>query len=300
MSLLSGIVVGSSGGLYEILCGDERIFCSARGNFRSKGIRLLVGDYVDIDENERGEAFVAAIRERRNSLIRPPLANLDLLFCTLACADPEPSTVIFDKLVTIADHNAIEPVIVITKSDIAPERAAKLANDYAKCSFRTFVTSSESGDGIDEIRKYIENECVGKICAFSGSSGVGKSSLINRVCPELSLETGELSKKIARGKNTTRKADIFKLSCGAFIADTPGFSLIDFQAFDFYSLDDLPFVFREFEPYLVNCRYTKCTHRKEDGCAVRAAVDEGIIPKSRHESYIVIYDELKDKHPWDK
>lgn len=240
---------------------------------------------------------------RKNSLIRPPLANLDLLFVAIAAARPEPSTLTADKLITIAEFNGIEPVPVITKLDLDRERALSLASDYRKCGFDVFTVSSENGEGVGELLSYIEKRCAGLTSAIAGVSGAGKSTLLNRLFPSLRQSTGELSERIMRGKNTTRLTELFRLSrlCGAsdgYFADTPGFSMIDFERFDFYDKNDLPFVFREFAPYLTSCRYTKCTHIKEEGCAVIAAVKEGVIPSFRHDSYAAIYADIKDKRAW--
>lgn len=300
-----GKLIALTGGLYVCDCDGQALPCRARGLFRHEDIKPLVGDDAEILITADGDNAIKALLPRKNALIRPPMANLDLLFCVIACASPEPETLIFDKLITIAEHNGIEPVIVVTKSDLNGGRAESLRECYRKCGFEVFVCSSSDGSGTKELRMGMERLCEGKTSAVAGVSGAGKSSLLNSVFPSLALETGELSRRISRGKNTTRATRLFRLSelCGAkngYFADTPGFSLLDFEHFDFYDREDLPFVFREFQPYLTKCRYTKCSHTKEEGCAVIEAVKMGVIPKSRHDSYLSIYTDIKDKRDWNK
>lgn len=329
---LNGIILKGIGGLYTIIGEDgNKYSCRARGVFRHEKISPLVGDKVEIIQtHSEGEpsasneidcakisgnyrnAVINSIYPRKNSLIRPPLANIDIIFVIIASAYPEPSTLLTDKLITISEFNKIEPVIVISKNDLAPESAVHIEEIYRKCGFTVFSTSSQTGVGIENIKNYICRECAGKISTFSGVSGAGKSSLLNALFPDLSLKTGELSQKINRGKNTTRHEELFSLSAltkkfnnvlsplnEGYIADTPGFSMIDFTRFNFYTKDDLPFTFREFNDYITHCRYTKCTHTREQGCAIIDAVEKGIIPKERHISYTELYNDLKNKNKWD-
>jgi ribosome biogenesis GTPase len=306
-SVLTGKIISLTGGLYTVVTDTGNIPCRARGLFRHENIKPLVGDNVEITPEERdGEGSITAVMPRKNALIRPPLANLDLLLTVIAAAEPEPSQLIADKLITIAEFNKIEPVIVVTKTDLSPETAQHIASDYRKCGFEVFAVNGKSGEGTAELRGFIASVCNGKTAAFAGVSGTGKSTLLNTMFPTLSQVTGELSRRISRGKNTTRRAELFPIadllcdsSADGYFADTPGFSLLDFEHFDFYDRGDLPFTFREFKPYLAACRYTKCSHTKEDGCAVIAAVREGIIPQGRHDSYVSIYADLKNKRDWD-
>ena len=317
-----GRVIRGVGGLYEILlqAGDTplsggTVFSRAKGNFRIKGISPLVGDLVRVQYDETavarytvgvpqesddgGGMVIAEILPRKNALIRPPMANLGVLFITFAAAKPDPVTETIDKLIAIAEHNGIEPIPVICKRDIAPARATELLEIYRKAGFTAFTISSLEGEGIDELRTWIAENLGDRIAAFSGASGVGKSTLLNALYPELGLETGDISHKISRGKHTTRRVELYPVG-GGYVADTPGFSMLDFVRFDFFTKEDLPFVMREFEPYIGACRYTKCTHTKEEGCAILQAVRSGEISPSRHRGFLAMYEELKNKKEWDK
>lgn len=300
-----GIVISSDGGLYEIYTeAGERISCKPRGRFRHKSVRLLVGDRVIVGFDDQGNAAVEEILQRKSTLIRPPLANLDLLFIVVAAASPDPIYENVDKLTAIAEHNGIEPVIVVTKSDLSDERAEQIADVYNRAGYRVFVAGTEDREGKVLLRDAILKDYAGRIAAFAGASGVGKSTLMNGLFSTISLKTGQVSEKIGRGKHTTRSVNLFPvkelLGQGeGFLADTPGFSMLDFENFNFFKLEDLPHNFPEFERELGNCKYTKCTHRKEDGCAVIARVRDGSVAESRHNSYCTLYELLKNKHDWD-
>lgn len=301
MSAKKGKVVKGLGGLFEVLTEDrrERIACRAKGAFRHADVKLLIGDNVEIEQGERNEySVISKILPRKNELIRPPLSNLDMLFVVIAAAHPTPVLQTIDKLIAIAEFNKIEVVPVFTKKDL--EVTANYEQIYRKIGYDVFSVSSVTGEGIAELKEYIEKKLTnGKCAAFAGASGVGKSTLLNSLFPTLSLETGDISRKIERGRHTTRHVEIFELNeregdCG-FLADTPGFSLLDFVRFDFFSFDDLLPLFREFSRFTGECRYSDCTHTKESDCAVRWAVERGEIEKSRHECYVELYDILKKK-----
>lgn len=307
--LIKGTITKGLGGLYTVVTPErETLACTAKGAFRHERIKPLVGDRVTLerDPSIEGSISIKSIETRRNSLIRPPLANIDMLLVTVAASEPRPELYEIDKFTAIAEFNRIEPCIVITKADRDADSAERIAEIYRSCGFDTFITSSESGRGIDELRSYIGESCRDKLTVFAGKSGVGKSTIINHLFPTLELETGELSRKTAHGKHTTRHVELYPLdSLGfhdatGFLADTPGFSLIDFIRFDFFTKEDLPDTFREFKPYIGSCRYTKCTHTREDGCSIIEAVNAGKIPSSRHDSFCGIYNDIKDKKPWDK
>ena len=304
----SGIIVKGVGGLYTVDCGGELVECRARGHFRHERITPSAGDFVTLEDGGEGSETswaIARIGERSSLMIRPPLANLGAIYIGAAAAKPDPVMLTIDKMTVIAENCGITPYIVITKGELAPALAADIEKTYSLAGIKTFVTSSENGDGIGELREFVRRRGGERISAFAGASGVGKSTLMNALFPELSLQTGEISHRIERGKNTTRSVELFP--CGEtedggrrYIADTPGFSLLDFIRYDFLKKDELVYAFREFAPYLGHCRYTRCTHLCEDGCAVVEAVNGGKISKSRHESYVTLYNELKTKHEWDK
>ncbi|MBQ2766482.1 MAG: ribosome small subunit-dependent GTPase A [Clostridia bacterium] len=310
-----GRILRGVGGLYSILLDGAEgsiVSCRARGLFRHLDITPLPGDRVELalteradtteDNGDGGEMMIAEIIDRRSALIRPPLANLDYLFITMASAKPTPIPETIDKLTAIAEHNGIEPVIVIGKSELDPAEAERLAAVYRSAGYAVFSLSCRTGEGIAPLRAYIAEHLPGKVAAFAGASGVGKSTLMTELFPTLQLETGGLSRKIERGRHTTRQVDLYPLDVGgdkpAFLADTPGFSMLDFARFDFFSLDDLPHAMREFAPHLGKCRYTDCTHLCEEGCAIVEAVAAGEIAPSRHASYCAMYAVLKEKKAW--
>ena len=303
--LIKGRIVALLGGLYTVRVdggeGCRHIGCRARGIFRHSNMSPLVGDLVQVDVSEGEEnAVIDEMCDRKNSLIRPPLANLDVVFVTMAAKSPAPMPDMTDKLTAILEHNDITPVIVIGKCELDRENAEMLKSTYEKAGYDVFVLSCATGEGIDEVKSYVENNLDGKIAAFAGASGVGKSTLMNKLFPELGLDTGDVSRKTARGKHTTRSVNLFPISETAFLADTPGFSMLDFDRFDFFDLENLPLCFPEINERIGECKYTKCTHRKEEGCAIVSAVKRGEMAKTRHESYIQLYDILKNKHKWDK
>lgn len=283
----------------------------ARGSLRTPdGGKLKIGDicefiYTDNSFTDNGipredtsglpEGAVSAILPRRNSLIRPPLSNLDLLVMVCSAAAPAPSAETIDKLLSVAEYHDIDAAVVIGKCELDPKRAEELAGIYRSALYPTFKLSCREGEGLEEFGKYIKAALPGRVAAFAGASGVGKSTLINAVFPELELEAGEISQKIARGKHTTRRAELFPLEGGGFLADTPGFSMIDLETFDFFPFEALPETMREFRPHYGKCRYLDCSHTKEEGCSVLAAVERGEISPSRHESYLSMYRTLKAK-----
>jgi len=307
-----GKIVGVSGGLYKIQTENgEAVFCRAKGAFRHSGLTPLVGDNVRLrfdgvmvkSDESGGGVVIEEILERKNALIRPPMANLDCMFVSMASASPAPILPTVDKLIAIAEHNSIEPYIVIEKCELDRERTAEIREIYEMGGFKVFPVSCVTGEGVDELREFIYRELCGKTSAFSGASGVGKSTLMNMLFPSLSLETGKISRKIERGKHTTRSVELYSLEEGGktvYIADTPGFSMLDFKNFDFFSKDDLPYTFREFVPLIGQCKYTKCSHTKEEGCAILEEIKNGRIARSRHDSFLEIYSILKDKKEWDK
>ena len=305
---IQGKVVKGLGGLYEVrYLGEggrpERISLRAKGNLRRDDSKLLIGDDVTVtlDDSTPDGIVISAVSERKNSLIRPPLANLDYIFIVFAARKPDPVTETVDKLIAIAEDQGITPVIVITKTDLDSESADYYYSIYSSAGFKTFITSSERGEGIDALSQYIsDNLRNGKCAAFAGASGVGKSTLMNTLFPTLSLATADISRKIERGRHTTRHVEIFDITDdgdSGLLADTPGFSLIDFSRFDFFPIERLLPAFRDIACHSEGCRYADCAHVDEDSsvCAVARAAEEGAISSSRLESYRSIYRVLKAK-----
>ena len=295
-----GVVVKGLGGLYEVvLDGGERVAARGRGILRrDEKQKLLIGDRVTVLSSEGAEPVIESIHPRRCALIRPPMSNVDAIYAVIAAARPAPALETLDKLLAIAEHNAIRAALVISKQDCDPAAAAHYAGIYRKVGIPVFCISSQTGEGIEALSEDVQGQLTGgRITAFAGASGVGKSTLLNRLFPQLSLETGEISRRIERGKHTTRHVELFEMESGGFLADTPGFSLLDFAHFDFFELDDLFSAFREFAPHLGKCRYADCTHTGESAreCAIAQAVLDGEIPESRHESYRALWRTLKDK-----
>jgi len=311
---LNGLIIKGVGGLYSVKITDPDsplagrvVSCRARGSFRHNNMTPLPGDRVLLLSDTEGEGqteggyVIHRINDRKNSLIRPPLANLDYIFVTMAAAHPTPILTTVDKLTAIAEFNKIEPIIVITKSDLSQSDAERIGEIYSRAGFRVFTVSSVTSEGVEDIKRFILENMNNSIAAFAGASGIGKSTLMNGIFPNLALSTSEISRKIERGRHTTRQVELFPISeeadCG-YIADTPGFSMLDFERFNFFDIDDLPLTFREFLPLIGQCRYTKCSHTKEEGCAIVEAVRSGDIPKSRHESFLELYATLKAKKKW--
>ncbi len=292
MQQLEGTIIKGIGGFYYVEVADSIYECKARGVFRKNKISPLPGDRVKFTVNEGAENTIDEILPRRNVLIRPPIANIDRLFVVASTCEPKPNSLVIDKLVAIAEKHDIEPIIVITKNDLAS--SAELRNIYEMAGLKTIVTSSETGEGADEIRELI----LGHISAFAGNTGVGKSSLLNCIDESLSLKTGEISDKLGRGRHTTRHIELFK-TCGGYIADTPGFSSLDLQNAEKILKDELPFCFREFEEYLGTCKFSTCSHTTDKGCKIIEAVNEGKIHPSRHENYVSMYNEVKDIKEWE-
>lgn len=312
-----GRVIRSVGGLFTVLlsAGDapldgKAVQARGRGNLR-RGGELLVGDLVELsydetvgaDREDGSGIAIERILPRKSALIRPPLSNLDRLFVTVAATRPAPDLFTVDKLIAIIEHHGIAPSLVVTKCDLDPAGAAKLRDVYQKSGFPTYLVGADGEHDLPALYRALTEESDGLISAFSGASGVGKSTLIHRLFPDLHPETGEISRRIARGKNTTRTTELYPIRTKddvSFLADTPGFTMLDFERFDFFSLDDLPLTFREFQPFFGACRYADCTHVKEEGCAVLAAVRDGKIAPSRHRSYAELYAILKKKPTWGK
>ena len=281
------------GGFYYVEAADAIYECKARGVFRKQKESPLAGDLVRIGVREDGSGTILEIFPRKNELIRPPVSNLDQLLIVAATRDPSPSTLVIDKMIAAAVYKEIAPVLVITKSDL--DDTGPLEEIYRRAGVRTIVFSAVTRQGLQELQ-----ECLsGKISAFTGNSGVGKSSLLNCVDSRLTLKTGDISKKLGRGRHTTRQVELFRLPQGGYVADTPGFSTVDLERYEIIRKDALASCFEEFLPYLGRCRFTSCSHTCEKGCAVLDAVTREEIHPSRHESYKAMYREVKDLKEWE-
>ena len=294
----AGRVVRALGGAFTVeMPSGECYTCPAKGILKRNDGKLLVGDEVLLRAALDGtDAYVVSeILPRKNALIRPPLANVTYLLLALSGAYPTPTLSTVDKLLCICAHEGITPVLAVTKQDIAAHEGERIAALYRQAGYPVFTVASPTGEGVDALRDYLADALrEGGIAAFAGASGVGKSTLLTALFPNLSLETGTLSEKTERGRHTTRHVELFPFS-GGYVADTPGFSLLDFEHFDFFSLEDLLSTFPEFAAYADGCRYDDCTHTKEEGCAILRAVEEGRVAESRHETYLSLYTVLKAK-----
>ena len=303
-----GKIVKGLGGLYEMLISEEggevrRLVCRAKGALRRGEEKIAVGDevIVRIDDSLPDGVVVSSVFPRKNLLIRPPVSNLDMIFILFAAARPAPALETVDRLTAIAFHNGIAPIIVITKADLDPAAADRLAGIYRRTTMPVFVTSSAQRRGMAQLSDYLgQNLVQGRTAAFAGASGVGKSTLMNVLFPHLTLATSEISKKIERGKHTTRHVELFPCAPTpetGYLADTPGFSLLDFERFDFFGREELLPAFPELLPYVGKCRYADCAHVKESAeeCAVARAAERREIAASRLASYRALYTILKAK-----
>lgn len=290
---LQGLVLQSIGGFYYVEAADAVYECRARGIFRRQGLAPLAGDRVMISVQDEEKGTLEQVLERRNFLIRPPVANLDCLVVVASITEPAPNPLVLDKMLAIAEKKGIEPVLVINKADL--QDTARLEDIYRGTGLCCFTVSAHSGSGVDALKAYL----AGKVSAFTGNSGVGKTSLLNAIDPRLRQDTGAISKKLGRGRHTTRTATLFRLEGGGYLVDTPGFSSLDLERTEPIDKDELASCFREFVPCLGHCRFSSCAHVKEPGCAVRAAVEEGRIASSRYDSYVAMYMEVKDRKEWE-
>ena len=280
-------------GFYYVDTGERTVTCRARGKFRQEGRSPLVGDWVEIQETGPEEGMVWEILPRRTAFDRPAVANVDQLVVVASRALPMTDPFLIDRVAAIAALKNCGVVVCVNKCDLADGEA--LAEIYRQSGFPTVCTSAETGEGVEELRGLM----AGRLSAFTGNSGVGKSSLLNALEPGFSLRVDEVSQKLGRGKHTTRHVALYRLSCGAEVIDTPGFSSFDAAELDLELKERLPETFQEFRPWLDKCRFVGCSHTKEKGCAVLAAVEEGKIPESRHQSYRAIYEELRGVKEWE-
>ncbi len=293
MNKLEGLILKSTGGFYYVEAADSVYECKARGIFRKKNNSPKVGDRVIITVPNEGYCSIEEILPRKNTLRRPPLANIDLLVIVVSTVDPAPNALIIDKMTAAAFDNDIEPVVVISKSDL--KSGDDLRDIYLKAGIKAFTYNAEDADSVNAVKQVLK----GRISAFTGNSGVGKSTLLNALYPELELETGDISEKLGRGRHTTRTVELFKMD-DCYVADTPGFSTVDLERYNMIDKDNIKFCFPEFKDYLTSCQFTSCSHTCEKGCAIIEAVKEGKISECRHQSYVAMYNEVKDIKEWQK
>ncbi len=288
---MQGVIISSHGGLFKVAADGGTVSCTARGIFRAKNITPYCGDNVEIEESA-GEYVIKNILPRKNEIVRPPLANLDQLVFVCSAADPPPNLRNLDKFTAVSVYKGIMPVIVFTKSDLCdPEKYAEIYRGV----FPTYCIDNLSGSGAEQLKDVLKD----KFSALCGNSGVGKSSLINNLLPGVYAETGEISRKLGRGKNTTRRTDIYPLSYGGYIADTPGFAAFSTERYEIIFKDELADCFPEFSEFKDKCRFGDCSHRTEAGCAVLEALESGKINRSRHESYCEMYLEASRLKEWE-
>ena len=285
MKKLDGMIVSAVGGIYYTETADGVLACRARGIFRNKSLSPAAGDKVTVIADDNAEPVIDSVSERKNYLVRPPLANLDMVLFVVSACEPAPNAYIIDKLIAVFESKGIETALIFTKTDM--QGCADISDIYSGAGYKCFF--SDINTDAADIRAYAAE----KVTALIGNSGVGKSSLMNRIFPELDSETGEISKKLGRGRHTTREVRMHPLG-GGYIADTPGFSTVDIERYGRIPKEELAGCFREFAPYLGKCRFSDCAHLKETGCAVTEALAEGKIPKSRYESYARLYRETAE------
>ena len=290
--MIEGRIQKALSGFYYVDTGSEVLTCRARGKFRKDGVSPLVGDRVEVRELGNGEGFVERICPRKNAFARPAVANIDQLVIIGSGAIPKTDPFLIDRVAAIAALKGCEAIILLNKCDL--DRADDLYDLYRAAGFQTLRVSAETGEGLEELKPLI----AGKLSAFTGNSGVGKSSILNALDPAFDLKVGEIGEARGRGRHTTRHVELFKLSCGAEIVDSPGFSSFETDELNLQWKRRLPETFREFAPYLGQCRFVGCSHTKEKGCAVLEAVRRGDIQKKRHESYLRLYEELKPLKDW--
>lgn len=293
MKTATGRIVRSLSGFYDVQTPAGLITCRARGILRKQGVTPLTGDWADITV-EQGKGMVEAIHPRKNSFVRPAVANVDMLLIFACTVNPVTEPFLIDRVAAIAGDQGVEAALCVNKCDL--DRGSTLEALYRKAGFPVYVTSAATGEGIEPLRQAI----AGKLTALTGNSGAGKSSVLNRLAPGLELATGEVSEKLGRGRHTTRHVELFDLGENTYVVDTPGFSSFDTDQMEVILKENLQYAFPDFEPYLGACQFTDCTHRKEPGCAVTQAVAAGVISQSRYDSYVKLYEKSEQLKLWER
>lgn len=293
MNRIQGIIVQSIGGFYYVEAADTVYTCRARGVFRRQGVTPVAGDYVVITAQNDGTGVLEEVLERKNVLVRPPVANIDVLVLVASVCHPRTNTMVLDKMIAVAEKKGICPIVVINKSDLGDP--AELETIYHSTGLECFTVAATDPQSLLPLRQRL----AGQTCVFAGNSGVGKSSILNAIDPTLDLSTGEISEKLGRGRHTTRTATLYHLADG-YLVDTPGFSSLDMEQVESINKDELADCFREFAPYEGKCRFIGCAHYREPNCSIREAVQKGEIAQSRYDSYVAMYEAVKDKKEWEK
>ncbi|MBE6980859.1 MAG: ribosome small subunit-dependent GTPase A [Ruminococcaceae bacterium] len=292
MKKAEGRIVRSLSGFYDVQTSQGVVTCRGRGALRRTGESPLTGDLVEISL-EHGKGMVEKILPRKNRFIRPAVANVDALVVFAANVNPVTEPFLIDRVAAIAGDQEVSVVLCINKCDLDP--ALDLRRIYEHAGFPVICASAETGEGVEELRELIR----GKLVAFTGNTGVGKSSMLNRLCPELKLATGEVSEKLGRGRHTTRHVELFRLEEDTYVADTPGFSSFDTEQMDVILKENLQYAFPDMAPYLGQCQFHDCSHRAEPGCAVRQAVEDGELEQSRYDSYLRLYEKSSEIKLWE-
>ncbi len=289
---MEGIILKALSGFYYVHSGGETYTCRARGKFRHAKVSPLVGDRVTFTPLENNTGALDAILPRSNQFSRPAVANIDQLVLIVSQAIPVTDPFLIDRIIAIAAGRGCECVVCVNKCDL--DNGEELYRIYDAAGFPTVRVSAVTGEGLEELRTLI----AGKVSTFTGNSGVGKSSILNALHPAFSLQTGDVSEKLGRGRHTTRHVELFALDETTLIADTPGFSSFEADRMELCRKEELPRCFREFAPYLDECQFQDCAHIKERGCAVLKAVAQGAIQPTRHESYVRLYEQAKAIPDW--
>lgn len=290
---MEGTIVKALSGFYYVSCNEQVYECKARGKFRLDGTSPLVGDRVSftVDGNKKG--YIEKVFDRKNSFIRPAVANIDSLVFVAANTNPITDPFLIDRVSVIAEEAACELIVCINKIDIDP--ADELYDIYTRSGFITLRTSAQTGEGISQLKA----ELSGKICAFTGNSGVGKSSILNSIVPSFNIEVAAVSARLGRGKHTTRHVELYDIGNGTFIADTPGFASFEIEMMQAIEKQELQHDFREFKKYIGECRFNDCAHLKEPGCAITEALQRGDIMHSRYQSYKRLYELSAQNNFWE-
>lgn len=288
----TGRILRSLSGFYDVQTDSGLVTCRGRGSLRRGSEIPLTGDMVEITV-ERGKGMIERILPRKNSFVRPAVANVDALVIFAANSNPVTDPFLIDRVAAIAGDREVPVYLCVNKCDLDP--ALDLIRIYTHAGFPVIQASAQTGEGVEALRELLR----GKLTAFTGNSGVGKSSILNCLCPELALPTGEVSEKLGRGRHTTRHVELFRLDEDTYVADTPGFSSFDTDQMDILLKENLQYAFSDFAPYTGSCQFHDCSHRSEPGCAVREAVDAGDIEKTRYQSYLRLYEKASQIKTWE-